>query len=272
MEQTLSSAIQESGWAFAPSILIGLAVLTLAYALAANPALRPGRLHGKGARISALRQLAFYAGTLVVFLALCSPLDGLGDEYLFSAHMLQHLLLTLVAAPLWLLGIPAWLYARLFPRGRVRWAASAVIAPLPAFILYNGVMLGWHVPAAYDLALEHEWVHILEHLMFIGSALIGWAPALVPAPINRQSDLIKALYLAFTILPCTALAALLTLTNVVLYPFYLSAPSLLGLNPLRDQQFGGLLMWLPSDIILMAPALYFFSRWFNQQVHGSVQA
>ncbi len=271
MDQTLANAIQDTGWAFDPSILIGLAALVLAYAFAANPRLRPTRLRRWGPPVSPLRQLAYYAGMLVAFIALCSPLDGLGDEYLFSAHMVQHLLLTLIAPPLWLLGIPAWLFERMLPEGRARRIAQGLIAPVPAFVIYNGVMWGWHVPAAYDAALADEGLHILEHLMFMGAALIGWATALAPRPVNRLSDVTRALYLVFTTLPCTALAALLTLSGVMLYPFYLSVPRILGLTPLADQQLGGLLMWLPSDIILMVAALAFFGRWLGRQGHDPVQ-
>ncbi len=272
MGLTLASAIQEVGWAFDPSILIGLAVLVMAYAFAANPALRPGRLREWGPRVSLLRQLSYYAGMLVVFFALCSPLDGLGDEYLFSAHMVQHLLLILVAPPLWLLGIPAWMFARVIPEGRTRRLAQRLIAPLPAFLIFNGVMWGWHLPTAYDAALAHEWIHLIEHLMFMGSAVIGWAPALVPPPVNRLSDVIRALYLTFTTLPCTALAAVMTLSGTMLYTFYLSAPRINGIAPLVDQQLGGMLMWLPTDFVFVMAALYFFGRWFRQQENDPLHA
>ncbi len=272
METSLSGAMQEVGWALDPSILIGLAALISAYAIAANPALRPARWRSWGPQVSALRQVSYYAGMLIVFLALCSPLDGLGDEYLFTAHMVQHLMLTLLAPPLWLLGLPAWMFERLLPAGRVRRVAQWVIAPAPAFIIFNGVMWGWHVPAAYDAALEHEWLHIIEHLMFMGAATVGWAPALMPRPVNRLPDVTRALYLVATTFPCTALAALMTLPGAMLYPFYQEAPRILNLTPLGDQQLGGLLMWLPSDMIFMAFALVFFGRWLGRQGSSAVHA
>jgi len=250
-------------WAWQPSILAGLALLTLAYGWLVGPA---GRQQAGGERVSALRQLAFHAGTLLVFLALVSPLDGVADEDLFSAHMLQHMLLTFVAPPLWLLGIPAWplrWLARRRPAGAI---LRRLLQPATAFLIFNAVMWAWHLPAAYDAALENEGLHVIEHLAFMGAALIGWWPVIGPSlpGVKRLPDLGRSLYLFLSGLACTALAALITLAPQPLYPFYGQRPQLWGLSPLADQQLGGLLMWLPADMILMLFNLVILYGWLSR--------
>ena len=124
----------------------------------------------------------------------------------------------------------------------------------------------WHLPAAYDLALEHETIHVAEHLMFMAAAVIGWWPVLGPdlPGASRLSEPGQALYLFASTFPCTALAAVITLSPVQLYPFYGSASLAYGLPPLLDQTVGGLLMWLPSDMIFMLAAVIVLYVWLDR--------
>jgi len=250
------------GWVWEPSVLAGLAVLVIGYALAVGPL----RRHiARAESVPLQQQAAFYAGTLCVFVALISPLDSVADESLFSAHMVQHLLLMFVAPPLWLLGTPDWLVEKLIPAGQTRQTLPLITHPVSACIVFTGVMWAWHVPAAYDTALAHEWLHIIEHLIFMAIAVIGWWPVLGWYPEEKHlSRPVKVLYLFAISLPCTALAALITLSPTVLYPFYGNEPLAFGLTPLADQQLGGLLMWLPADMILMGAAVLTLIRWFNE--------
>jgi len=250
------------GWVWEPSVLVGLAVLVVGYALAVGPLRR--RLYG-AEPVPLMQQTAFYAGTLIVFVALVSPLDSLSDESLFSAHMVQHLLLMFAAPPLWLLGTPGWLVERLIPAGQTRQALVLITHPVAAFLIFTAAMWAWHVPAAYDAALANETLHIIEHLTFMVTAVIGWWPVVGWYPEEaRVAQPIKVLYLFAISLPCTALAALITLSPMVLYPFYANEPLAFGLTPLADQQLGGLLMWLPVDMILMGAASLALIRWFNE--------
>jgi len=250
------------GWVWEPSVLAGLAVLAIGYSLAVGP-LRH-RWH-QAEPVPVLKQAAFYVGTLSVFVALVSPLDSLADEVLFSAHMVQHLLLMFAAPPLWLLGTPGWLVEKLIPPGQTRQALVWIMHPVSAFIVFSGAMWAWHIPAAYDAALEHEWLHIVEHLVFMAVAVVGWWPVLGWYPEGESlSRPVKVLYIFAISLPCTALAALITLSPAVLYPFYGSEPLMYGLTPLADQQLGGLLMWLPADMILMGAAVLTLIRWFDE--------
>jgi cytochrome c oxidase assembly factor CtaG len=258
-------------WAWEPSILVGLALLTLAYGWLVGPA---SRKRARSEEVAPVRQLAFHTGTLLVFLALVSPLDGVADEDLFSAHMLQHMLLTFVAPPLWLLGMPAWPFQWLARRRPVNAILRRLLQPATAFLIFNGVMWAWHLPGAYDAALENEGLHILEHLAFMGAALVGWLPVIGPTlpGVNRLPDLGRSLYLFLSGLACTGLAALITLAPRPLYPYYGQRPQLWGLSPLKDQQLGGLLMWLPADLILMLFNLVILYGWLNRPPHKAERA
>lgn len=256
-------------WVWEPSVLIGLALIASGYAAVVGP-LRRRFEWGEAVPIG--RQLCFYLGTFAVFVALISPLDYIADRLLFSAHMAQHMLLTYVAPPLWLIGLPDWSTAWI---GRAGWLGRAfdrVARPAPAFILFNGTMWAWHVPAFYDAALRSEWLHIVEHLLFMGTAVLGWWPALRkwPTASSLSPNLGRMMYLTLSMLPCTGLAALITFSPRPLYLFYVQSPWrwMLAVSPLFDQQVGGVLMWLPADMILMVTAMVAAYRWLGEQTSG----
>ena len=242
----------EPGWTWYPSVLIGFSLWTLLY-LWAN----------RGNHTPLIQQVAFHLGTLAGLIALVSPLDELGDEYLFSAHMVQHLLLMFVTAPLWLLGTPGWLVDGILPK-RLDKLVKRLASPISAFVAFVGVLWFWHVPAIYGLAQESEAVHIFEHLSFIGAALIGWWPVIgaETSRIPKPAPPLRMLYLFLLAVPCTALAAILTFAHTPLYPFYVTAPHIFGLDALQDQHLGGLFMWLPTHMFLLLALGITFLRWF----------
>jgi cytochrome c oxidase assembly factor CtaG len=251
-----------ASWEWDPSILIGLALLTIGYALAVGP-LR--RRYGWGAAVERWRQAAFYLGNLIVFVALLSPLDELGDDYLLTAHMGQHMLLMFAAPPLWLLGTPAWLVQKLVPTPRTRYILSLLITPMAAFAVFNVTMWVWHWPRLYDLALEHEGLHIVEHLTFMAAAVIGWWPVLGAwhLPGKGVSDPVRAVYLLPMICACNALSALITLSPGLLFPFYEGRAAQWGLTPQLDQQIGGLIMWMGGDMIYMTALIFVMYQVLN---------
>lgn len=250
------------GWNWEPSVLFGLALLTGTYLVIAGPL---QRRFASGKPLPVSRQLAFHAGTFSLFLALVSPLDVLADEYLFSAHMVQHMLLLYVAPPLWLIGLPDWAMSLSALGDILRRVAGYLTRPLIAFLIFNGIMWTWHLPSLYEAALANENLHIFEHLTFLAAAVIGWWPVLAPLPgsARRLPSFTRSLYLFLSAFPCTALAALLTLSTTVLYPFYGAHPWQWGLSPLADQRLGGLIMWLPADMILMLVNMGILYRWFK---------
>jgi putative membrane protein len=248
------NALLQVSWTWYPSVVIGFSLWTFLYVWV-----------NRGKRISLAQQVAFHLGTLAGLLALVSPLDELGDEYLFSAHMVQHLLLMFVTAPLWLLGAPGWLVDALVPKG-LAGLVKRLAGPLPAFVIFVGVMWFWHIPAVFEMAQENQPLHILEHLTYIGGALLGWWPVFgaEPSQLPKPAPPLRMLYLFLLALPCTGLAAILTFARAPLYAFYTTIPHIFGLDALQDQHLGGQLMWLPTHMFLLLAIAVTFFKWFKQ--------
>jgi cytochrome c oxidase assembly factor CtaG len=209
---------------------------------------------------------------LIMFLALVSPLDELGDDYLFSAHMIQHLCLTTFGPPLLLVGLPAWMIDG-FLNKRVIFRTLKILTYVPLiFFLYNGDFLIWHAPALYDATLENETIHIFEHLTFIVFGLLSWWPLLSPSeklprlPLGGQ-----ILYIFFNGMPAVLLGAGLTFTSP-LYAPYLAAPRVWGISPILDQQLGGLIMWIPVNIFYIIIMSILFIRWMQRQEARQIEA
>lgn len=268
-------------WQFEPGIIAGLGAVTIAYALGATryrqrlvrlgglpPGwLPPGALSAeRPGHLTPWQAMAFFAGVLIAALALLSPLHVLGEGYLLSAHMVQHLLLTLVVPPLLLLGTPGWMLRPLLRLPLVRRAAGTLLAPVPAFLLFNAVFLGWHAPALYEFSLTSLPAHAIEHGAFIGLALATWWPVLGPLPeFPRLPYGVQVLYLFFESLPPTVLGALIALAERPLYPTYWAAPRVFGVLPLEDQQLGGLIMWIPGALGYFLVLSVVFFLWLDRR-------
>ncbi|SRR5579884_3041729 len=229
-------------WSLEPSVVAGIVMLTLAYACACGY-----RLTGPASlRCSAAQRTWFLLSDLVLVIALLSPLDGIGDTYLFSAHMVQHLLLATVWPPLLLLSLPADLTAGI--QGMPVRVLGLLTLPAVAFLLFNGDITVWHLPVLYDLTLRSETVHILEHLTFMGTGLVVWWPVLNPVRRGRLSYAGQELYLFANLFPTMALGILFSFLQHPLYGPYIHAPRLWGISALTDQQIGGLIMWMPGNL------------------------
>ena len=204
----------------------------------------------------------FVGGILLMFLSLNGPLHDLSDYYLFSAHMVQHLLLTLLVAPLFVLGTPGWM---LRPALRVRWVnavARAVTGPRAAFMIFNVVVAAWHLPPLYNTAMLYHDVHIVQHLMFLVAAVLMWWPITSPLPeLPRLSYPGQMLYLFLMSIPMSIVAIYVAMADRVLYPAYSAAPRLWGITPLADQQIGGLIMWVPGGLYFFLVMSIVFYRW-----------
>jgi putative membrane protein len=254
-----------------PSILIGCALFFGLYLAAVGP-LR--ERYGWAPAIEPRRVVCFTTGVLVMFLALNGPIHDLGDNYLFSAHMIQHLLITLIMPPLLLAGTPAWLYRPLLRRAWAWHTARVLTAPLVAFTIYNAVLAGWHLPRMYMWALEDHNVHIVQHLMFMAAAVIVWWPALNPVPeLTRLQPPIRLLYLFALGIPMSIISALITLSPNVLYPWYEAAPRVFeNISALDDQQLGGLIMWVPGMMVYWIAIGVLFFQWSRAEEHIAVPA
>lgn len=206
--------------------------------------------------------LYFAAGLLVVWAALETPLDPLGDHYLQSAHMVQHMILVAVAPPLLLLGLTPAMASRLASVPGVR----AITEPVPAMCLYAAGLIFWHIPPAYDLALSNQFVHIAEHLAFIGIGVIFWWPLIGATSSAARwplSDGMKLIYIAAGSLPMMAVALPLQFSRTVFYATYAAAPRVLpGITPIFDQTIAGALMMAIDMAVLGLDGLVILYRWF----------
>jgi putative membrane protein len=252
-------------WQLDIPVIVGIVGAAAIYLWITSPG---ERAHYPGSEpVPSLRIASFFLGLLAFGVALLSPLEPLSDDFLFSGHMAQHILITIVGPPLMLLGIPTWLYETAAEAlGRVWSVWRFLTKPLLAFALFNLTFALVHFPAFYNLALRNENVHILEHVLLWATSFIGWWPVLAPsAALGALSRPLKGLYLLGCTLPGQVVGALLTFANSVVYDEYEKASRVWGLSPLTDQQIGGLIMWVLVGNFFLATALITLGRWAAAQ-------
>ncbi|GAC1567271.1 MAG: cytochrome c oxidase assembly protein [Ktedonobacteraceae bacterium] len=248
-------------WNWDPSIVIGTALIVGLYLYAIGPV----RKRHQFASASRGQVFAFMLGMGLMFLALVSPLDELGDSYLFSAHMVQHLFLTIIGPPLLLIGTPDW-FIRPIVRNKMLFAAAHVFTyPAVAFFLFNADFFAWHAPLLYNATLENSTIHIIEHLSFIIFGVLNWWPIFSPSrdlpPLSIGGQI---LYLFLSGMPVVLLGAGLTFAPP-LYAPYIAAPRVWGISAVTDQQLGGLIMWVPGNIIIIVIMSVLFLRWMQRK-------
>jgi cytochrome c oxidase assembly factor CtaG len=226
---------------------------------------RVWRRAGPGRGLRRNEALAFAAGFLVLAGMIATPLHAWG-RLRFTPHMLEHELLTLVAAPLLAASGAGVAYLSALPRSwRHRlggWIAGnrlqrlwrGLLHPAVAWALHGGVLWLWHAPALFEAALEHEAIHYLQHVSLLATALLFWA-SILPRRADRRTRLVGVLSLFATSIHATLLGALLTLSPTVWYATYNSTLGRVGLSALEDQQLAGLAMWVPGGIIYVGAAL-----------------
>jgi len=259
-------------WAFdEPVVIAGLLITAWVYTRGVRRLWRASRTGGGIRRWEAA---CFAGGWLALVVALVSPLHPWG-RVLFSAHMTQHEVLMLVAAPLLVLGKPLVATLKAMP---ARWAhglAEASNAPawkafwgtvtnaLAAWLIHGVVLWVWHLPSLFQATLDNEFVHALQHLSFLLSALLFWWAILQ----GRQHALnygLAVLYLFTTAVHSGLLGALLTFARTVWYPAYAGKTASWGLTPLEDQQLGGLIMWVPACALYIVAGLALFAAWLRE--------
>ena len=248
-----------------PSVLIGCVALGAVYAWAVGPLAR--RHEWVDVRAERRRAVAWGAALVLVFLALDGPLHELSDEYLFSAHMAQHMVLMLIVPPLLIYAVPPALIRRAVRAEGVRRLGRILTHPAVAFVAYNLVFIGWHFPAAYNAALENHDLHIVQHLMFMATSVMMWWPVLAPiVELERIPDGPLVMMYVFALgIPSTILSAFITMSDRVFYPFYAAAPRISPLDPLQDQRLGGLLMWIPGMLIFWVAITAVWFRWTRDE-------
>jgi len=253
----------EPDWGLHPSVLIGTGILGALYVWGIGP-LR--RRQGWGPPVPGWRIACFVAGLVVLLGSLNGPIHDLSDYYLFSVHMVQHLLLTLVLPPLLLAGTPGWLLSPLVRHPTVRRVARVVTHPIVAGVLFTVTLAAWHTVPAYELMMEDHDVHVFTHLLFMVTAVIMWWPVMSPVPELPALGLgSRMLYLFVVGVPMQLVAAIITFADSVLYQWYAVAPRTWGLSPLDDQKLGGLLMWIPGNLYLFGAIAVVFFIWAGQE-------
>jgi putative copper resistance protein D len=213
------------------------------------------------------------AGLATIGLALTSPIEAY-EGVLFSVHMVQHMLLELLAAPLLLAGGPITLALRVAsPTHRHRLLAvlrsrvvHVVSFPVVAWVVFAAVNWGWHFSAAYDVALENEAVHYFQHATFLAAALLFWWPAIGADPSPwRLPHPVRLLYLFLAMPQNSFLGVALMSAKEVLYPHYVTNARAWGLSPLEDQQLGGVIMWVVGDVAFLAGMAVVVALWVRHE-------
>lgn len=242
-------------WPLDPTVYAGLLVLFLGHAVLARGARDAERKH----------YIYFVSGLFVLWLALETPLDTIGDDYLDSAHMLQHVLLAFVAPPLMLLGLSRRMAGTVARLPGVR----ALTEPVPAQILAGAIMVGWHIPALYEATLVDERIHVLEHVMFVASGLLLYWPMLEATSAHsrlRMSEGARLVYMLLATLPQDGVALVLIFSRVPFYEYYTHVPRLIaGYSPLIDQTIAGAVLMVFGKVTLGIAAGVVFFRWFGAE-------
>lgn len=248
-------------WPVDPTVYAGLVGLFLGHAWLAS-----------GRNLPRWGSLAFGAGLLCIWIALETPIDTVADRYLDSVHMVQHVLLGVVAPPLLLLGINREMAGVLL---RVP-GARLITEPVPAQVLSGIVMIVWHLPPLYDATLYSETLHIVEHLTFIAAGVLFWWPVIDGTASHcrwRLSPLAVLVYLGVGTFPQDAVALALQFSRTPFYEFYAHAPRIVAaLDPVTDQTTAGAILMLFGKSSYFIGAVLVLLRWFNQEVRADLEA
>jgi putative membrane protein len=244
-------------------LLVGSLVVLAWYAITriGPKAVRPGE------PVVTRSQLAWGSSALLVLLVASDwPLHDLAEEYLYSAHMVQHLLLSYVVPPMVLLATPTWLARLVVGKGRAYSVLRKLARPVPATVIFNAVVLFTHVPAVVTAAVEHGPLHYSLHVLLVLSALLMWLPVCGPLPEVRFALPTQMVYLfAQSILP-TVPAGWLTFADAVVYHVYEVTPRVFGLSVINDQQIAGLLMKIVGGFYLWTVIGVLFIRFATKHM------
>lgn len=239
-----------------PSAAIGIVVLAVLYALAARQL----------GRRPTQRQVFFFCLLILAMLITFGPLDELGDERSFWAHMLEHSFQSWVIPPLFLLSVPDWMLRPILTSRPIQPLARFFTNPVVAFLTFTTIYVFAHDPPVFDLMMSNAGAHIAIHVAFMVAGVILFWPLLSPmAEFPRLSYPAQILYLFLLMVPMTAVAAPITLSESVTYPWYAVTPHPFGLSPREDQVIGGILMWVADSFYLMLVTTLIFFRWARDE-------
>jgi putative membrane protein len=250
---------------------VHLDVLAIALALEGAYLWALARLAPDPTERASRRQIAWFTTGVLAFLVASSwPIHDISERYLFSVHMVQHLLISLVVPPMLLLGIPPWLLRKILSPRPLHWMVSHLARPFVALVLFNLVIVVTHWPQWVNFTLEHHAFHFLAHAILFGSATLMWWPVVAPLPeMPGLSYPGRMLYLFLQSIVPTVPASFLTFGSTPLYSFYARAPRYWGMSVITDQRIAGLIMKLGGGLVLWGVIAYIFFTWFvMEQTEG----
>jgi putative membrane protein len=260
------------GWNTTLRLWMGLALAAMIYG---GGLYRLWKKAGVGKGVARWQACCYAGGWLTVFVALVSPLDSISGE-LFAVHMVQHLLLILVAAPLLVSGAPIFVAIWLLPqKARIRvagwmhpdgpWRQSwdVVSQPLLVWSAFFATLWLWHIPGLYEAALRSQLVHDIQHLAFLSAAGLTWWIVLNPMGRLKLSRGASVMYLFTTSLHAGALGVLITFSPRAWYGYYESTTEAWGFTLLQDQQLAGIIMWMPAAAVYIGLAAMIFALWIR---------
>ncbi len=248
-------------WHVHPDVWLLFGSIIAAYLIA-------GRRHERttGDAIEPRKRRLFLLGMGVLWLGADWPIHDLAERYLYSMHMTQHLLFTLVAAPILIAGMPVWLLRELLAPAPIRRIFRFMTRPLVALIFFNLVLLFTHWPDVVAASVGSELVHLALHVLIVTSALVMWWPVMSPLPeMPSLPPPGQMLYLFLQSLAPTIPASFLTFGHTPLYPVYATFPRIWGIDALTDQLIAGLIMKLLGGLLLWGVIAVIFFRWYNQE-------
>jgi putative membrane protein len=264
-----NSAHPRIEWFADPFVLVPLTLFAGIYVWRFAQARKEAGGRGTGA----LQAIAFAGGMLALLAALVSPLDGLGEDYLFSAHMLQHVLLGDIAPLLILLAL-----SRVIMRPATRRLMGlerrlgVLASPATGLVAWLVLMYVWHIPALYDAAVEHPLVHLLEHVSFFAAGVALWWPLIQPVPMRRRlTGLQPVAYIGTAKAGLAALGIFLTWSATTIYPYYETTPRIWGLSPVEDQNVAGVIMMVEQSLTLAIVLVALFVRALVQSEREQVR-
>ena len=255
-------------WHNEPILTGGLIFIGWLYAILIGP--WRARLTAADTPYPVRHAVKFYAALACFYLAVGSPLDQIAERYLLSAHMLQHQIIIYPAAILFLLGIPDWLIRPITGKRSLQTTLSIITSPVFCGIAYTAVLTTWHLPYLYDSALQNRLIHIGEHFLMFGAALLYWWPLYSPSKeFPPASYAIQMLYLPAVIIGMTPVFAYITFSSDVLYPTYEFAPRISVLSAAGDQLLAGSMMKLGGMIVAMIAFGISFLHWYRDSERKS---
>jgi putative membrane protein len=258
-------AVAFPSWTAHPDVWLLVGLFAAGYAIAIVR-LGPKWAAPGQAVVTRFQVICWSLGVLAMWIASDYPVHDIAERYNFSIHMMQHLILSMIVAPLLLLGTPAWLLRTIL---RPRWLFSTVRTLsrfIPALLIFNLVLVFTHWPLVVDAALHSGVVHFAVHALLFVSSLIVWMPLVSPLPeIPRLVPVLQMVYLfAWSVVP-TVPASFLTFGSSPLYKFYTHVPHLFGLSTLEDQQAAGLIMKIGAGLLLWLVIAVVFFRWASEE-------